>query len=114
MTNIANMRRWLFLLHRWLGIVACLFMLLWFISGVVMMYVGYPKLTSAERLLHLPDLDGDRCCVTVGEAASALPPGLQVASITLTSAGTRPQYQFGVGRKIVAVDAISGALITSV
>ncbi|WP_246884322.1 PepSY domain-containing protein, partial [Pseudomonas protegens] len=33
------MKRYLYLWHRWLGIVACLFMALWFISGVVMLYV---------------------------------------------------------------------------
>ena len=49
-------KRWLFLVHRWLGIVLCAFFAMWFISGVVMMYVGYPKLTSAERLQHLPPL----------------------------------------------------------
>ncbi|MFZ2297247.1 MAG: PepSY domain-containing protein, partial [Aquabacterium sp.] len=51
-----HMKRWLFLIHRWLGIVACAFFAMWFISGVVMMYVGYPKLTEAERLQHLPSL----------------------------------------------------------
>src|SRR5690606_17419222 len=51
------LKRWLFLIHRWLGIIACLFFAMWFISGVVMMYVGYPKLTERERLLHLPALD---------------------------------------------------------
>jgi len=34
------MKRYLYLWHRWLGIVLCLFMAMWFISGVVMMYVG--------------------------------------------------------------------------
>ncbi len=50
-------RRWLFLTHRWLGIVLCAFFAMWFVSGVVMMYVGYPKLTESERLRHLPVLD---------------------------------------------------------
>ncbi|MYM81975.1 PepSY domain-containing protein [Duganella sp. FT50W] len=50
------MKRWLFLGHRWLGIVLCLFFAMWFCSGMVMMYVGYPKLTEAERLHHLPPL----------------------------------------------------------
>ncbi|MDW5444595.1 PepSY domain-containing protein [Polaromonas sp. SM01] len=50
-------KRWLFLLHRWLGVVLCAFFVMWFVSGVVMMYVGYPKLTEAERLQHLPGLD---------------------------------------------------------
>ena len=49
-------KRWLYLVHRWLGVLLCSFFAMWFISGVVMMYVGYPKLTQAERLAHLPPL----------------------------------------------------------
>ncbi|RYF75539.1 MAG: PepSY domain-containing protein [Comamonadaceae bacterium] len=51
-----RIRRWLFLTHRWLGVLLCVFFALWFVSGMVMMYVGYPKLTQAERLQHLPPL----------------------------------------------------------
>ena len=39
----ARAKRWLYLLHRWAGITLCLFFAMWFISGVVMMYVGYPS-----------------------------------------------------------------------
>jgi hypothetical protein len=46
-------KRWLYLAHRWLGVLLCAFFAMWFISGMVMMYVGYPKLTQAERLSHL-------------------------------------------------------------
>lgn len=49
-------KRWLYLFHRWLGVLLCVFFAMWFVSGVVMMYVGYPKLTQAERLAHLPPL----------------------------------------------------------
>ena len=49
-------KRWLYLVHRWLGVLLCAFFTMWFVSGVVMMYVGYPKLTQAERLAHLPPL----------------------------------------------------------
>lgn len=108
------MKRWLFLAHRWLGIVVCLVMLLWFVSGVVMMYVGYPKLTQAERLTRLPVLDGERCCIAVGQAARALPPGVQPTSIVLTSAAGRMQYQFVVDKNIVSVDALSGKRITEI
>ena len=31
----------------------CLLVAMWFISGVVMMYVGFPQLTRAERLAAL-------------------------------------------------------------
>jgi len=49
-------KRWLFLVHRWLGIALGGFFAMWFVSGVVMMYVGYPKLTDRERLAQLPVL----------------------------------------------------------
>ena len=52
-----HFRRWLFLTHRWLGVLLCAFFAMWFVSGVVMMYVGYPKLTPQERLQHLPALE---------------------------------------------------------
>lgn len=52
----SSARRWLYLCHRWAGIALCLFMALWFVSGVVMMYVGYPKLSHDEALAHAPGL----------------------------------------------------------
>ncbi|HWV10993.1 MAG TPA: PepSY domain-containing protein, partial [Pseudomonas sp.] len=58
------MKRYLYLWHRWLGIGLCLVMALWFVSGVVMLYVGYPKLTPGERLRHLPELPAD-CCTAL-------------------------------------------------
>ena len=51
-----SLRRWVYMGHRWLGIGLAVFMLLWFVSGVVMLYVGYPKWTPAERLASLPPL----------------------------------------------------------
>lgn len=62
-------KRWLFLTHRWLGVLLCTFFAMWFVSGVVMMYVGYPKLTPAERLAHLPPL---RSATVALEPAEAL------------------------------------------
>lgn len=53
------MKRWLFLAHRWLGLGACLLVLLWFASGFVMMYVPFPALTESERLAALPALAGN-------------------------------------------------------
>ncbi|WP_370678628.1 PepSY domain-containing protein [Comamonas sp. GB3 AK4-5] len=51
-----SLKRWCYLTHRWLGIGLCLLFAMWFASGVVMMYSGYPKLTVQERLQHLPAL----------------------------------------------------------
>jgi uncharacterized iron-regulated membrane protein len=49
-----RLKRWLFLGHRWLGILTGLFFATWFVSGMVMMYVAFPRLTEAERHAALP------------------------------------------------------------
>ncbi|MEM8943132.1 MAG: PepSY domain-containing protein [Pseudomonadota bacterium] len=53
-----KLKRCLFLTHRWLGVGMCLLFAMWFLSGVVMMYVHFPSLTLAERLSGLPAIDG--------------------------------------------------------
>jgi len=109
------MKRFLYLLHRWAGIALCLVMALWFLSGMVMLYVGYPKLTPAEQLQGLPALDGQGCCVPVAQALQAS--GLEGASQwRLSSVAGQPRYIFsdGRGKRLVAVDARSGQRIASV
>lgn len=59
-TLIRRGRRWLFVIHRWIGIATCLFFTMWFVSGIVMMYVAFPQLTDRERLSALPDIAWDR------------------------------------------------------
>lgn len=55
----ARLRRLTYLTHRWLGVVGCVLMFAWFLSGIVMLYVGYPKLTPEERFARLPVLAAD-------------------------------------------------------
>ncbi|OJY71162.1 MAG: hypothetical protein BGP16_11245 [Sphingobium sp. 66-54] len=50
-------RRWLYLIHRWIGIASCILFAMWFISGLVMIYVPYPSLTLAERLAGAEPID---------------------------------------------------------
>lgn len=64
-------KRWLYLVHRWAGVVLCAFFAMWFVSGVVMMYVGYPKLTAAERLEHLAPLRGAPIALEPADALRA-------------------------------------------
>jgi hypothetical protein len=102
-------RRLLYVGHRWLGIVLCLFIALWFVSGVVMMYVGYPKLTTAERLAAARPLPADACCAE-GDAlrdAGAKDGGLR--TLRLIVAGGEPRFVGSAGRnQLVVVSADSG------
>ncbi|MFL2553818.1 MAG: hypothetical protein ACJ0S4_03875 [Candidatus Rariloculaceae bacterium] len=57
------MVKFLFLLHRYLGIALGLIISLWCLSGFVMMYVQFPDLTNEDQLQGLNDLDLSSCCV---------------------------------------------------
>ena len=105
------MRRYIYLLHRWTGIVMCVLMALWFVSGVVMLFVGYPKLTPWERLAALPPLSQAGCCIAPEQALAKSAAPAHVQRLTLTSIAGRPHYLLfeGDGR-YTPVDAISGAM----
>ena len=47
-----QIRRYAILVHRWIGVVFCLRFAAWFISGIVMMYWGYPKVSMETRLAN--------------------------------------------------------------
>ncbi|MBB1602873.1 PepSY domain-containing protein [Variovorax sp. UMC13] len=114
---LPHAKRWLFLVHRWLGIVACAFFAMWFVSGVVMMYVGYPKLTAEERLQHLPPLDASAPLMGPRQALDAA--GLQgpLQSLRLAAAsGGRAVYLAVPAQKraSVVIDAQTGAVLREV
>ncbi len=54
--------RTLVIFHRYLGIAVGILMLVWFASGIVMMYVGFPRLTEQERLSALAPIPWQACC----------------------------------------------------
>lgn len=108
------MKRYLYLSHRWLGIILCSFMALWFVSGVVMMYVGYPKQTTQERLSAISPLSADNCCVDFDLALSAISPKKTPDSVRITTIANSPRYIFGFGKQQLAVNATTGVAITAV
>jgi len=104
------MRRILYLIHRWTGIAMCALMALWFVSGMVMLFVGYPKLTPAERLAALPPLAAG-CCIEPAQALARSHHPAAVQAITLTSIAGRAHYQLlEHDGRTTQVDAATGAL----
>lgn len=105
------MKRYLYLAHRWLGIGLGLFVLLWIVSGAVMLFVGYPKLTPGEHLSRLQPLAAD-CCIGPAAALAASTDPRAPLSLRLTSAGGAPRYLLDYGDgPLLAVDARSGRRI---
>ena len=89
-------KRALIFVHRWLGIALCLLFLLWFPSGIGMMYFPMPSVTPAARFDRLPILQSSKVTVSPGEAAEKL--GVDPEDLTLTSFDGRPAYRVGGGR----------------
>lgn len=62
------MKRWLFWLHRWLGVALALFMCLWFLSGLVIIYAGSVTATHQQQLAHGELLAPEAGWLSLGEA----------------------------------------------
>lgn len=54
--------RWLVVTHRYVGVVMGLLMLLWFASGVVMLFVHWPEVSDDERAAGLSPIAWGQCC----------------------------------------------------
>jgi PepSY-associated TM region len=89
------LKRSLIFVHRWLGVVLCVFFLLWFPSGIGMMYFPMPSVTQAHRLERLPVLRASTVMVSPAEAAEKL--GVDADDLRLSSYDGRPAYRAGQG-----------------
>jgi hypothetical protein len=111
-------RRALILTHRYLGIAISLMLVVWFASGIVMMYAGgMPRLDAQRRLERMPAIDFTRIQLHPFEAAqrAGLPPG---SAPTLLSVQDRPAWRFQQrgttvfaddGSSLVELDAAAAA-----
>ncbi len=84
--------------HRWLGVLLCLIFLLWFPSGIGMMYWDFPSVSTADRLERSPALDPSKVVLSPAEAADRLGEGQSRGPVRLNTFDGRPVYRFGSGR----------------
>jgi len=54
--------RALVVIHRYLGVAVGLLMVMWFASGAVMMYVGFPRFSEQARMATLSPIGWHACC----------------------------------------------------
>jgi hypothetical protein len=101
-------RRWLYVVHRWIGIGTCLLFAMWFVSGVVMMYVAFPQLTDTERWAALPPIAWDKVQVSPDRAMVAAALTRNPRDLRLTMLNAEPVYRVlgwdGERKTISAVD----------
>src|SRR5437588_4758952 len=103
-----RLRRWLYVVHRWIGIGSCLLFAMWFMSGVVMMYVAFPQLTETERLMALPPIVWDKVQVNPDRAMEAAGFTRYPRDLRLAMLNEEPVYRLlgwdGERQTISAVD----------
>jgi hypothetical protein len=72
--------------HRWLGIALGILFIVWFASGIVMMYAQMPELDPRERLARMQPINPDLIRV-------APPMSGQIGRVTVAMIGDRPVYR---------------------
>ncbi len=108
-------RHWLYLTHRWIGIVTCLFFAMWFISGVVMMYVAFPGLSDKERLAALPDIAWEKATLSPDDAMKAAGSTRYPRELRLMMLADEPVYRLGDwSGKRQTISAVDGRAITEI
>ncbi|HEY1336040.1 MAG TPA: PepSY domain-containing protein, partial [Bryobacteraceae bacterium] len=98
----------LIFVHRWMGVALSTLFLLWFASGVVMMYWDFPSVRPEGRLEHAPALDASRVHISAAEAFDTLHSSQPPAQIRLNVFDGRPVYRFRLGRNERIVYADTG------
>jgi hypothetical protein len=99
--------------HRWAGIILTIVFVIWFVSGIVFMYVDMPTLPAEERLLRMQPLDLSTARITPADAAGRLhmtsPTRVRVAMHE-----GRPVYRLQEGSEWRMVYADSGDVLAGV
>ncbi|MBI4262986.1 MAG: PepSY domain-containing protein [Acidobacteria bacterium] len=102
-------KRALIVVHRWLGVLLCAVFLLWFPSGIGIMYWPFPTVTAADRLARSPALDPATVRLSPAEALARLGIERSPEETRLHTFDGRPVYRFaggrGLGTRIVYADS---------
>jgi hypothetical protein len=94
--------------HRWLGIALSILFVVWFASGVVMMYARMPELDPAERLARLAPINFADVRIAPGDVAP------EATRFTLTTFEGRPVYRVTAGRTQQTTFADTGEVLEPV
>ena len=103
--------RILIFLHRWVGVAIGAVFLLWFLSGIGMMYWTFPGASAGDRLDRSPNLDPSKITLSPAEAAEKAGLDPSPTQIRLNSFDGRPVYRISAGAEAaVVVDAAAVAV----
>jgi hypothetical protein len=100
--------------HRWMGVACCTLFVMWFASGIVLMYCDYPLVHAEERLARAAILDASRIQLSPEQAFAKLEAVETPDRVWIAMLDARPVYRFGFGDAQVIVYADNGEVLDSV
>ena len=110
-----SLKALLIFLHRWLGVAMCLVFLLWFASGIVMIFVQYPQFTENESLDNSAAIEFSRINLSPSEALGRASVTEMPGNMSLLNVIGRPAYQFiSPSRGYTTVFADDGSFLRGV
>src|SRR5205809_5958150 len=110
-----QLRKWLILTHRYAGIVLSLFFVMWFLSGIAMIYArGMPGLTADMSLARLNELNLGAVKLSPAEAVAKAELGEAPARAMMLMIMDRPAYRFTVDGGSVTLFADTGELLSEI
>lgn len=80
-------------IHRWIGIVACIYFVIWFISGLVLAYVRWPAMDPTEKLSVLKPVEFAKVQVLPDAALAKAGLSEFPQDLRLEMSGDRPVYR---------------------
>lgn len=107
-----KLNRWLVQTHRWIGIVLCLFFAMWFLSGMVLMYVPFPSLSQQQRLQQATDVAPASLQVSPSQAIAAAHSSELDQLRIIKRDGKTVYVLHPLNETVLAVDAQNGKIAT--
>ena len=104
-------RKLAILIHRWMGVGCCALFVMWFASGIVLMYWDYPLVHAEERLARAALLDASRIQLSPEQAFAKLEAVETPDRVWLTMLDARPVYRVGFGGSQVIAFADNGEVL---
>jgi hypothetical protein len=104
--------RWLTWFHRWAGVVLCLLFAMWFASGAVLHFVGFPALSAQDRYQGSADLNFAQVALSPADVLAEVPDARDLR--LLQRAGKAAYFAQTSAGGWTAVSAQSGALLPDV
>jgi len=112
---LRKLTRFLVVLHRWIGVIACVYISIWFISGLVLMYVHFPAMSQEDKLRTLPPIEWSDVVIEPQKALEIANIARYPREFALEMSGGEPVYRIlNWNGSDVAISARDGRKIQGV